>query len=53
MNCTHPVLYSRDGVLYCQTCGAVLPLELLTQPKEEPPKPMKKDKKKGKAAMSE
>lgn len=25
MNCTHPVLYSRNCVLYCQICGAVVP----------------------------
>lgn len=24
MSCTHPVLYSRDCVLYCQICGKVL-----------------------------
>lgn len=24
MNCTHPVLYSRNCVLYCQICGAVI-----------------------------
>lgn len=46
MNCTHPVLYSRDGVIYCHVCGAVLPPERLTQPKaEEPPKPTKNGKK--------
>ena len=31
MNCTHPVLYSRNCVLYCQICGAVIP------PKAEKP----------------
>jgi len=25
MDCTHPVLYSRNCVLYCQVCGAVIP----------------------------
>lgn len=44
MTCTHPVLYSRNCVLYCQICGAVLPPERLTQPKEEPPKPEPKPK---------
>lgn len=24
MACTHPVLYSRNCVLYCQICGAVI-----------------------------
>ncbi len=24
MTCTHPVLYSRNCVLYCQVCGAVI-----------------------------
>ncbi len=24
MDCTHPVLYSRNCVLYCQICGAVI-----------------------------
>lgn len=24
MNCTHPVLYSRNCFLYCQICGAVI-----------------------------
>ena len=36
MDCTHPVLYSRNGKLYCHICGAVLPLEALTKPKDEP-----------------
>jgi hypothetical protein len=38
MDCTHPVLYSRNCVLYCQICGAVIdppkvekPLEGATQ----------------------
>ncbi len=37
MDCTHPVLYSRDGAFYCQICGAVLPLETLAQPKTDDP----------------
>lgn len=46
MDCTHPVLYSRDGVLYCRICGAVLPLETLTKPKDEPEKkPAKRGRK--------
>lgn len=24
MNCTHPVLYDRDGGLYCHICGALI-----------------------------
>jgi hypothetical protein len=24
MACTHPVIYSRNCVLYCQICGAVI-----------------------------
>lgn len=24
MDCTHPVLYARNGALYCQICGAVI-----------------------------
>lgn len=24
MACTHPVIYSRNCVLYCQVCGAVI-----------------------------
>jgi hypothetical protein len=32
MNCTHPVLYSRNCVLYCQICGAVI-----DSPKAEKP----------------
>ena len=38
MSCTHPVLYSRNCVLYCQVCGALIdtprtekPLEGATQ----------------------
>lgn len=31
MDCIHPVLYSRNCVLYCQVCGAVIP------PKAEKP----------------
>ena len=39
MACTHPVLYSRDCVLYCQVCGAVIQPP---KPKQEPePKPKK------------
>lgn len=33
MDCTHPVLYSRNGELYCHICGAVI--EPPTQ--EKPP----------------
>lgn len=52
MDCKHPVMYSRNCVLYCQVCGAVLPLETLTKPKEEPklePRPTPKRGKKPKA----
>ena len=45
MDCTHPVLYSRNCVLYCQICGAVLPLETLTKPKDEPKPAPKRGKK--------
>jgi hypothetical protein len=31
MNCTHPVLYSRDCVLYCKICGAVVPQNVQTE----------------------
>ena len=24
MDCTHPVLYDRDGGLYCHICGALI-----------------------------
>lgn len=24
MNCTHPVLYDREGSLYCHICGALI-----------------------------
>jgi len=51
MNCTHPVLYSRDCVLYCQICGAVLPPDVLQRKPEgqeekpaEAPKPGRKRK---------
>jgi hypothetical protein len=33
MDCTHPVLYSRNCVLYCQICGAVID----PQKDEKPP----------------
>jgi hypothetical protein len=33
MACTHPVLYSRNCVLYCQICGAVIdPLKAVKPP---------------------
>ena len=32
MACTHPVIYSRNCVLYCQVCGA-----LIDPPKTEKP----------------
>ena len=47
MACTHPVIYSRNCVLYCQICGAVIdppktekPLEGATEAKK-PPRPKK------------
>lgn len=49
MACTHPVLYSRNCVLYCQICGAVLPPEKLAQKPEEPKRPPKKVSRKAKA----
>ena len=55
MACTHPVLYSRNCVLYCQVCGAVIdppkaekPLEGATQAaieaKEKKPRRTRKTK---------
>jgi uncharacterized Zn finger protein (UPF0148 family) len=32
MDCTHPVLYARNGGLYCQICGTVI-----DPPKDEKP----------------
>lgn len=50
MACTHPVLYSRNCVLYCQICGAVIdppkvekPLEGATEAKEKKPRRAKKE----------
>lgn len=34
MNCTHPVLYSRNCVLYCQICGAVIDPPKAEKPQE-------------------
>jgi hypothetical protein len=34
MNCTHPVLYSRNCMLYCQICGAVIDLQKDEKPLE-------------------
>lgn len=46
MNCTHPVLYSRDCVLYCQICGAVLPPDVLQRkPQAQEEKAAKTQKK--------
>jgi hypothetical protein len=53
MDCTHPVLYSRNGGLYCQICGAVIdppevekPLEgaaqAVTEAKEKKPRRTRK-----------
>lgn len=55
MDCTHPVLYSRNCVLYCQICGAVIdpprtekPLEgvteAATEAKEKKPRRTRKAK---------
>lgn len=54
MACTHPVLYSRNCVLYCQICGAVIapkvekPLEgateAATEAKEKKPRRTRKTK---------
>lgn len=35
MTCTHPVLYSRNCVLYCQICGAVIDPQKVERPPEE------------------
>lgn len=45
MACTHPVLYSRDCVLYCQVCGAVIQPP---EPKQEPESKPKKTRKSAK-----
>ena len=34
MDCTHPVLYSRNCVLYCQICGAVIDPSKTEKPQE-------------------
>lgn len=48
MKCTHPVLYSRNGELFCKVCGEVLPVETLAKPEPGPikaePVPAKKKK---------
>lgn len=55
MDCTHPVIYSRNCVLYCQICGAVIdppkvekPLEgatqAVTEAKEKKPRRTRKTK---------
>jgi len=46
MNCSHPVLYSRDCVLYCQVCGAVIPPKAEKPPEEPTAPPEKKTGKK-------
>ncbi len=35
MSCTHPVIYSRNCVLYCQICGAVIDTPRTEKPLEE------------------
>lgn len=35
MACTHPVLYSRNCVLYCQVCGAVIDPPKVEEPQEK------------------
>ena len=34
MDCTHPVWYSRNCVLYCQICGAVIDPQKAEKPLE-------------------
>lgn len=45
--CKHEHLRTVGHRLFCMDCGAELPLEFLTQPKEKPvkrnPKPRKKE----------
>lgn len=50
MKCTHPVLYSRNCVLYCQVCGALIAANTAAdkpegqekKPPEGPKKPAKR-----------
>lgn len=55
MDCTHPILYSRNCVLYCQICGAVIDpptqekppegaTEAATEAKEKKPRRTRKTK---------
>ena len=51
MNCTHPVLYDREGSLYCHICGALIAAKpdgdkLEGQEKKPPEGPKKPAKRK-------
>ena len=54
MNCTHPVIYQKESVLYCHICGAVLSLEAKAdsnppapeKPAERPPEAKKRTRRK-------
>lgn len=57
MDCTHPVLYSRNCVLYCQICGAVIdppkpekPHDVATEAATEAEKPKRRSRKGGEKA---
>jgi uncharacterized Zn finger protein (UPF0148 family) len=40
MNCTHPVIYEKNGVLVCQNCGSKLvPVVVVNNPPPEQEQP--------------
>lgn len=52
MNCTHPVLYDREGSLYCHICGALIAANCAgdkSQGQEEKPAEATKSARKRKA----
>ena len=44
MNCVHKRIKSVNCVLYCMECGAELPPDFLTKPKQEAAEEPKTDK---------